>query len=316
MSEASRGSALDELDRRNADWYIDRLVQVLVFVGGVSAIVFILGIFVFITKEGLGFIGGRFSITEFFGSIAWRPTSRNPTYGALALIVGTASVTGLAMVVAVPFSLGAAIYIAEFSSGRTREALKVLVELLAAIPSVVWGFIGLSIMNPLIIRWFDTPVGLNVLNAGIILGLMAAPIMTTIAEDALKAVPDSYREAAEAMGATRWQVIRSVVIPAGKNGLVAAVLLGVGRGFGETMAVLMASGHSINLPTSPLDSVRALTATIAAELGETANGSEHYGALFTLGILLFVVTFAINLAADIMVRGGRRGRRATAEGGA
>ncbi len=304
--------ALDA-DRRNADWYIDRLVQVLVFVGGVSAIVFILGIFVFITKEGLGFIGGRFSFTEFFGSIAWRPTSRNPTYGALALIVGTASVTGLAMVVAVPFSLGAAIYIAEFATGRTREALKVLVEMLAAIPSVVWGFIGLSIMNPLIIQWFDTPVGLNVLNAGVILGLMAAPIMTTIAEDALKAVPDTYREAAEAMGATRWQVIRHVVIPAGKNGLVAAVLLGVGRGFGETMAVLMASGHSINLPTSPLDSVRALTATIAAELGETANGSEHYGALFTLGILLFVVTFIINLAADIMVRGGRGGRRAAAE---
>ena len=175
------------------------------------------------------------------------------------------------MVVAVPFSLGAAIYIGEFATGKTRETLKVLVELLAAIPSVVWGFIGLSIMNPLIIKLFNVPVGLNVLNAGIILGLMAAPIMTTIAEDALKAVPDTYREAAEALGATRWQVIFRVVLPAAKNGLVAAVLLGVGRGFGETMAVLMASGHSINLPTSVFDSVRALTATIAAELGETAG---------------------------------------------
>ncbi|MCB1163919.1 MAG: phosphate ABC transporter permease subunit PstC [Candidatus Krumholzibacteriia bacterium] len=294
-------------DRRDAAWWIDRGVQVLVFVAGISAIVFILGIFVFITAEGFGFIAHHLNPGEFFGSINWRPTSETrPTYGILALLAGTASVTGLAMLVAVPFSLGAAIFIAEFATGKTREVLKVLVELLAAIPSVVWGFIGLSIMNPLIIELFHVPVGLNVLNAGVILGLMAAPIMTTIAEDALKAVPDRYREAAEAMGATRWQVIRRVVLPAGRNGLVAAVLLGVGRGFGETMAVLMASGHSVHLPTSVFDSVRALTATIAAELGETAVGSEHYRALFTLGILLFLVTFVINLTADLIIRGVRR----------
>ena len=298
------GVTAGDLDRRNLDWYIDKLVQVLVFVGGISGIVAIIGIFVFITKEGLGFITQTMDFGEFFGSPRWRPTSgHNPTYGALALIAGTASVTGLAMVVSVPFSLGAAIYIGEFAKGKTREALKVLVEMLAAIPSVVWGFIGLSIMNPLIIDLFDVPVGLNVLNSGVILGLMAAPIMTTIAEDALKAVPDTYREAAEALGATRWQVIFRVVLPAAKNGLVAAVLLGVGRGFGETMAVLMASGHSINLPTSVFDSVRALTATIAAELGETAVGSDHYRALFTLGIFLFIITFIINLTADLVVRG-------------
>lgn len=299
----SSGS-IDELDRRNLDWYVDKAVQVLVFAGGISAIVFIIGIFVFIAKEGAGFIFDTLDITEFFTSPRWRPTSDfNPTYGAFALIAGTASVTGMAMLVAIPFSLGAAIYIAEFATGKTREALKVLVELLAAIPSVVWGFIGLSIMNSLIIQIFDVPVGLNILNAGLILGLMAAPIMTTIAEDALKAVPDRYREAAEAMGATRWQITRSVVLPAARNGLLAAVLLGVGRGFGETMAVLMASGHAIHVPTSIFDSVRALTATIAAELGETAVGSDHYRALFTLGILLFLVTFVINLAADWLVRG-------------
>jgi len=264
------------------------------------------GIFVFVTKEGLDFVFGSLKITEFFGSIAWRPTSDNPTYGALALIVGTASVTGLAMLFSVPLSLGAALYIGEFATGKLRETLKVLVELLAAIPSVVWGFVGLTIMHPLIIRTFDVPVGLSVLNAGIILGLMAAPIMTTIAEDALKAVPDGYREAAEALGATRWEVIWKVVIPASRNGLLAAVLLGVGRGFGETMAVLMSSGHAINIPTSPFDSVRALTATIAAELGDTAYGSDHYGSLFTLGILLFGVTFVINLAADVVVRGIRK----------
>ncbi len=295
-----------DLDRRGRDWYIDKAVSVLVFIGGISAIVFILGIFVFITREGLGFMFGAMDVREFLTSPAWRPTSQNnPTYGILALMAGTASVTGLAMVVSVPFSLGAAIFIGEFATGRLREALKVLVELLAAIPSVVWGFIGLSIMNPLIIDIFNVPVGLSVLNSGIILGLMAAPIMTTIAEDALKAVPDTYREAAEAMGATRWQVIFKVVIPAAKNGLMAAVLLGVGRGFGETMAVLMASGHSVNIPTSPFDSVRALTATIAAELGETAVGSDHFQALFTIGILLFAITFVINLTADLVVKGIR-----------
>ena len=301
--------ALDvSFNQLNTDWYVDKIVQVLMFIGGFSAIVFIVGIFVFVTKEGFGFLFGQFDFREFFFSSSWRPTSAaKESFGVLALLAGTASVTGLAMLVAIPFSLGAAIFIAEFASGKTREFLKITVELLAAIPSVVWGFIGLAIMNPLIIELFDVPVGLNVLNAGIILGLMAAPIMTSIAEDALKAVPDRYREAAEALGATRWQVIYKVVLPAAKNGLLGAVLLGVGRGFGETMAVLMATGHAIHIPTSVFDSVRALTATIAAELGETAVGSTHYEALFTIGIFLFIITFVINLAADLVVRGVRQG---------
>ncbi len=307
MMEGAPNGTSDK-DRLTFDWYLDKVVQGLVFLGGISAIVLIVGIFVFITREGLSFAATQLDIIEFFSSPRWRPTSEyRPTYNILAMIAGTASVTGLAMVVAIPFSLGAAIYIAEFATGKTREALKVMVELLAAIPSVVWGFIGLSIMNPLIIELFDVPVGLNILNAGIILGLMAAPIMTSIAEDALKAVPDSYREAAEAMGATRLQVVLKAVLPAAKNGLLGAVLLGVGRGFGETMAVLMATGHSINMPDSIFDSVRALTATIAAELGETAVGSEHYQALFTIGIFLFVITFIINLLADLVVRGVRKG---------
>ena len=314
MATPSNTTAAERLDRRRKEdrrdrhWYLDKSVQAIVFVGGISGILFVIGIFVFITREGLGFVTDTMDVGDFFTSPRWRPTSEhNPTYGALALIAGTASVTGLAMLISVPFSLGAAIYIGEFAKGRTRETLKILVELLAAIPSVVWGFIGLSIMNPLIIRLFDVPVGLGILNSGIILGLMAAPIMTTIAEDALKAVPDTYREAAEAMGATKWQIIWKVVLPAGKNGLMAAVLLGVGRGFGETMAVLMASGHAVQIPTSVFDSVSALTATIAAELGETAVGSDHFQALFTLGILLFLVTFTINLTADLVVRGVRRG---------
>jgi len=297
-----------DFDRRDRDWYMDKLVQLVVFVGGISAIVFVIGIFVFVTKEGLGFILDTMDPVEFFTSPYWEPSDEDaPEYGILALIAGTASVTGLALLVSIPFSLGAAIFIGEFATGKSREFLKILVELLAAIPSVVWGFIGLTIMNPIIIDVFDVPVGLSVLNAGIILGLMTAPIMTSIAEDALKAVPDRYREAAEAMGATRWQVIFKVVLPAAKNGLLGAVLLGVGRGFGETMAVLLATGHSVNIPTSIFDPVRALTATIAAELGETAVGSDHYQVLFTIGIFLFAITFIINLMADLVVRGVRNG---------
>lgn len=286
-------------------WWWDRFARKLIFLGGISAVVFVVAIFVFVGKEGLRFVLTELSWSEFFTSLNWRPSHAiEPEFGALALFAGTASITGLAMLIAIPFALGSAIYIGEFATGKTRELLKVLVELLAAIPSVVWGFIGLAIMNKIIIDLFNVQSGLTVLNAGLILGLMAAPIMTTIAEDALKAVPDSYREAAEAMGATRWQVIRWVVLPAAKKGLVAAVLLGVGRGFGETMAVLMASGHAINIPGSVFDPVRTVTATIAAELGETANGSNHYGVLFTLGIVLFLITFVINFLADVLVRRG------------
>lgn len=295
-------------DARDKNWYLDKLFQSIMFVCGISAIIFVVGIFAFVFKEGLGFILDDMNVKEFFLSPAWRPTSLNhPTYGIMAMVVGTAEVTLLAMAICLPFSIGAAIFIAEFATGKTRELLKIAIEFLAAIPSVVWGFIALSIMNPVIIDAFDVPMGLGVLNSGLILALMAAPIVTSIAEDALKAVPDTYREAAEALGATRWQMIYKVILPAAKNGLLSAGLLGVGRGFGETMAILMSSGHSINVPGSIFDSFRALTATIAAELGETAVGSAHYQSLFAIGIFLFLITFLINMTADFIVRGVRKG---------
>jgi len=274
---------------------------------GLSAIVFVFGIFFFVFREGAGFLFGGFKPLEFFGSIEWYPTSQSRVrYGALALIAGTASVTALAMVIAVPFGLGAAIFVSEFCPPRLRETLKITIELLAAIPSVVWGFIGLTVMNELIIDVFQAPIGLTVLNGGIILALMSVPIIVSIGEDALKAVPDSYREAALALGATRWQTVHRVLLPGARNGLLAAVLLGIGRAVGETMAVLMATGHAVQIPTSPLDSVRTLTATIAAELGEASVHSDHYQVLFIIGIVLFVITFAINLVADFVVRGIRR----------
>lgn len=286
----------------------ERAFEWLIRLCGISAVVFVFGIFFFVFREGVTLLfSERFSITKFLFSTEWYPTSHsNVRYGVLSLIIGTASVTGLAMLIAVPFGLGAAIFVAEFSSKRTKESLKIVIELLAAIPSVVWGFIGISIMNPLIQTVFDVPVGLNVFNGALLLALMSVPIMVSIGEDALKAVPDSYREASLALGATRWQIVYRVLLPAAKNGLLAAVLLGVGRAVGETMAVLMATGHAVNIPHSIFDPVRTLTATIAAELGETSAGSDHYQVLFIIGILLFSITFAVNLTADLVVKGIRK----------
>lgn len=284
----------------------ERGIELLIRLCGISAIVFVFGIFFFVFREGSGFLFHGFSFREFFFSSEWYPSSQSHVrYGALALIAGTASVTLLAMAIAVPFGIGAAVFVSEFCGHRMRETLKIVIELLAAIPSVVWGFIGLTVMNPVIISLFNTPIGLNVLNGGLVLALMSVPIIVSIGEDALKAVPDSYREAALALGVTRWQMVYRVLLPAAKNGLLAAVLLGVGRAVGETMAVLMATGHAVKIPTSLMDSVRTLTATIAAELGESAAHSDHYQVLFIIGILLFSITFVINLTADLVVRGVR-----------
>lgn len=281
----------------------ERVIESLVYLCGISAIVFVFGIFFFVFKEGAPFLS-KLNFTEFFTSKEWIPTSSvQPKYGIGALIVGTLSVTFLAMAIAVPFGLGAAVFVSEFCTGKTKETLKIVIELLAAIPSVVWGFIGLTVMSPVIIAVFHVPVGVNLFNAALLLALMSVPIMVSIGEDALKAVPDSYREAAVALGATRWQMVYRVLIPAAKNGLLAAVLLGVGRAVGETMAVLMATGHSVRIPHSIFDPVRTLTATIAAELGETSHGSPHYQVLFLIGVVLFSITFVVNILADLAVKG-------------
>jgi len=295
---------------RRPAWAVfgERAFEVLIHLCGFSAIIFVLGIFFFVSKEAFPVLGkAGFHLSQFLFSDQWYPTSEvQKRYGVLAMIAGTFSVTGLAMVIAVPFGLGAAIYLSEFCGGKRRETLKIVIELLAAIPSVVWGFIGLTVMSRLIVKFTGAPVGVNVLNGGLILALMSVPIIVSIGEDALKAVPDSFREAAIALGATRWQLVWRVLLPAARNGLLAAVLLGVARGVGETMAVLMATGHAVHIPHSILDSVRTLTANIAAELGEASAGSDHYRVLFLTGVLLFALTFAVNLTADLIIRGIRK----------
>lgn len=286
----------------------ERVIETVIRVAGASAVVFVAAIFFFVFREAAPVLWNKdFHILEFLFSTEWYPTSAsNVRYGTLALTAGTLSVTAIAIVLAVPFGLGAAVFVSEFCSRRLRETLKIVIELLAAIPSVVWGFVGLTVMSRLIVTLTGTAVGVNLLNGGVILALMSVPIIVSIGEDALKAVPDSYREAALALGATRWQTVYRVLLPAARNGLLAAVLLGVGRAVGETMAVLMATGHAVHVPDGLLQSVRTLTANVAAELGEAPAGSSHYRVLFLTGVLLFWITMAVNVAADLVVRGVRK----------
>lgn len=308
MSPGLPPAATARPERSRAAVLGEKALEALIRLCGVSAILFVAAIFFFVLREAAPVLfSDSFSPGQFLFSTEWYPTSAtNVRYGTFALTVGTLSVTALAMLLAVPFGLGAAIYLSEFCSPRLRETLKVVIELLSAIPSVVWGFVGLTVMSKVIVKLTGAPVGVNVLNGGIILALMSVPVIVSIGEDALKAVPDSYREAGVALGTTRWQLVYRVLVPAARNGLLAAVLLGVGRAVGETMAVLMATGHAVHIPHSLLDSVRTLTANIAAELGEAPSGSDHYRVLFLTGTLLFLITLVVNLTADFIVRGIRK----------
>ncbi|NLX97195.1 MAG: phosphate ABC transporter permease subunit PstC [Rhodopirellula sp.] len=291
---------------RWSEWAIELLIRAC----GYSAIFFVFAIFLFVLREAAPMLFGKLDFWEFFTSTQWQPSSEvQVRYGIFALLVGTVSVTLLAMAIAVPLGLGAAVFISEFCTGKVKESLKIVIELLAAIPSVVWGFIGVTVLAPLLVELAHAPVGVNLLNGGIILALMSAPVIVSVGEDALKAVPDSYREAGLSLGASKWEIVYRVLFPAAKNGLLAAVLLGVGRAIGETMAVLMVTGHAVQIPTSLMDPVRTLTATIAAELGETVKGGDHYRVLFVIGLVLLGITFVVNLAADLAVKGVRHDDR-------
>jgi phosphate transport system permease protein len=241
------------------------------------------------------------SITEFLFSADWNPTSFvSSSYGMLSMLVSTLMVTVGAMIFAVPISVGAAAFISDMASNRVRELAKPVVEILAGIPSVVIGFIGITLLGPVISKVFGLSDGLNAINGSILLGIMAMPTIISLTEDALKSVPKSYTEASLALGATKWQTIIKVRIPAAASGIVAAVMLGMGRAIGETMTVLMATGCAAAFPTGFTSSVRTLTSTIAIELGEVAFNTTHYYALFVTGLVLFLITFTVNFVADII----------------
>ncbi|MCM8798970.1 MAG: phosphate ABC transporter permease subunit PstC, partial [Candidatus Omnitrophica bacterium] len=227
--------------------------------------------------------------------------SEPPQFGILPLILGSLLITLGATLFSIPIGIGAAIYIAEVASPKLREVLKSLIEVLAAIPSIVLGFIGTVTLVPWIKNLFNLPTGLNALSGSILLAFMAMPTIISIAEDSFYAVPKSYREGATAMGATRWQTIYRVVLPAASSGVIASVMLGIGRVIGETMAVMMVTGNAPLIPKSLLSPVRTLTATIAAEMGEVVSGSEHYFSLFAIGLFLFIISFIINLSAEFFL---------------
>ncbi|HUW60999.1 MAG TPA: phosphate ABC transporter permease subunit PstC [Candidatus Bathyarchaeia archaeon] len=237
----------------------------------------------------------------------WTPVSfQQQRFGIFPLVTGSLLVTFLATLFAVPFGVCAAVYIAEVARPAEREFLKPFIELMAAIPSVVLGFFGLVVLAPLIKEAFNLPTGLTALTGAILLALMALPTITSISEDAIKSVPRSYREASLALGATETQTVWRVTVPAGLSGIVAAVMLGMGRVIGETMAVLMVTGNAAIITLSPVQSVRTMTATIAAEMGEVTSGSHHYQALFWIGILLLLATFVLNMIAQRVLRNYQR----------
>ncbi len=249
----------------------------------------------------------KISASDFFGGTQWIPTATPaPRFGVLPLVLGTLWVSLAAILIALPLGLGVAIYLSELASERMRKFLKPTIELLAGIPSVVYGFFGLVVVVPLVQKMFNLPVGETGFTGAAILAIMALPTIITVAEDALRGTPQAMREASLALGATHWQTIYKVVVPYAKSGISAAVVLGIGRAIGETMAVLMVTGNAAVMPTSLLAPLRTIPATVAAELGEAPAGGAHYQALFLLGCILFLITLVISITSEIVSQNGQK----------
>ena len=273
------------------------LIEKIILLNGFACILFVILIFFFLAKDGLTLFKTVSPWHFLFGTL-WNPLAEPPQVGILPLFLGSLIVTLGATIISVPLGMACAIFIGEIAPRWIRELLKAGVELLAAIPSIVIGFIGMTMLGPIVKNLFHLPTGLTALTGSLALAFMAIPTIVSIMEDAISSGPRSYKEGSLALGATHWQTIHRVIVPAASSGIVAAVMLGIGRVIGETMAVMMLTGNASVMPRTILEPVRTMTATIAAEMGETVRGSEHYFALFALGLVLFVITFFINLAAD------------------
>jgi phosphate transport system permease protein len=284
---------------------IDWIIEKFVFLCGILAIIIVALIFIFLLREGVAFFAS-YSPAEFVGGAFWYPTSDPPQFGILSLIIGSLFVTVLAALIAIPLGVMNALFIAEIAPKFLKDVLKSVIELLAAIPSVVIGFIGMVTVVPLVRQVFNIPTGLTAFSGALMLAFMALPTIVSISEDAIRSVPWSYKEGALALGATRWQTMYRIVLPAALPGIVGAIMLGIGRVIGETMAVMMITGNAAQIPAGIFDPVRTMTATIAAEMGETVKGSLHYEALFAIGLVLFVITFIVNFVADTFLRKARR----------
>jgi phosphate transport system permease protein len=297
---------LSQRHGRFSEFAIETLIRIL----GFSTMGFVLLIFLFLLREGLPVFFEVPPGTLF--STHWYPTYG--IFGTLPLILGSILVTLISIIIALPLGVATAVFVREVAPAWGREILKPIIEVLAGIPSVVLGFFGMTFVAPLVRDVLGAPTGLTAFSGALVLAYMALPTVISVAEDALDSVPKSYRDAGLAMGATRWQTIWRVVVPAARSGILTAVMLGMGRAIGETMAVMMVTGNAGVMPTSLaslFQPVRTMTATIAAEMGEVARGSTHYHALFGIGIILFVLTFMLNLAAASAIfqkkrRGGLR----------
>ncbi len=284
------------------EWLIERAIQA----SGAMAVVFVVLILAFLVRDALPAFRET-KVGDLLGGRTWLPTAEPPKFGLLPLILGSLYVTVGALVISVPLGVGCAAFLSEVAPRWMRETLKPAVEVLATIPSVVFGFLGLLLVGPWVAERLGLPVGLFAGLGSLMLAFMAMPMIVSVSEDAIRSVPMALRENSLALGATRWQTIWRVVLPAARSGIVAAVLLGLGRAIGETMTVLMVTGNAAVIPEGLagfLRPVRTLTATIAAEMGETAYGTPHYHALFAIGLLLFVIAFLVNTIADAAVRRG------------
>ena len=286
----------------------EKVVENVLFIFALSSIIFLTGIVIVLFREGLP-IFGKVGILEFIFGPEWYPTYDPPGYGILPLIMGSFVVSVGAMILSVPFGVASAIFISYILPKNLKKVVKPVVELLAGVPSVVYGLFGMKILGPFIAKVFGLPTGLTGLTAAIMLGIMALPTIISIAEDAITSVPKSFRDASLALGATRWETIRNVIVPTASSGIVTGIILGMGRAIGETMTVLMVAGGAAIIPEMPslakplaplLDPLRPMTSTIAAEMGETAVGSPHYHSLFGIAIILFVITLFFNIIADIL----------------
>jgi phosphate transport system permease protein len=279
----------------------EKAVKLMLLGAASTSILIVAAIFVFLGKEA-----GPFAVEPGLRellSTRWMPVSfQKESFGILPLVTGSLLVTVLAMLLTIPFGIGASVYISELARPLEREILKPFIEILAGIPSVVIGFFGLVVLVPLLKACFGLSSGLTALAGAVLLALMAIPTVISISEDAIRSVPTSYKAASLALGASKMQTIWKVTVPAALPGIIAAVMLGIGRVIGETMAVMMVTGNAAVITASPFDSVRTMTATIAAEMGEVAFGSDHYRALFCVGVVLLLATFGINMVAQRVLK--------------
>ncbi len=297
MLSGSRKSREDILITSSRSRRKEKVIHGVLFIVAFSSIIILFAISIFLFKEGVP-IFKEVSIKDFVFGHYWYPTSDPPDFGIFPLIMASVDVTALATIMAVPLGLLTAIYLAECASPSVRQVVKPLVELIAAFPSVVIGFFGMVVVAPFLQNTFNIPTGLNLFNAALMLSFMSVPTICSLSEDAIYAVPKELKEASLALGATHWETIIRVTLPASISGISTAVILGMSRAIGETMVVLMVAGGAALIPSSIFDPVRPMPASIAAEMAEAPYGSNHYHALFAIGIVLFLMTFVFNFIAD------------------